>query len=85
MHQLALAHGGHGLLFPQGHGPLLHAQAAGADADGAGADQNDLMACVPQVGQRSGQTVQASQICAPALMGQGGCADLHDDAPAAGL
>ena len=85
VHQLTLTHGGHGLLLPQGHGPLLHAQAAGADADGAGADQNDLMSRVPQVGQGPGQTVQTSEIGAPPLMGQGGRADLHDDTPAAGL
>ena len=49
IHQLALAHGGGGLLGGNVLGPLRQVQLAEAHSNGSGGHQNDLMSCILQV------------------------------------
>ena len=49
IHQLALAHGGGGLLGGNVLGPLRQVQLAEAHGDGTGGHQNDLMPGILQV------------------------------------
>ena len=55
-----------------------------AGGDGAGGDQDDLAAGQPAGGYRVDQGVQASGVEAAFGGGQGGRADLHDDASGGG-
>ena len=80
VHQLALPHCGGGLLAPQLTGPLGQTQLHRAHADGAGGDQNDLMAHVLQVGEDPGQGIHLPKIHAPALPQKGGGAYFHNKA-----
>ena len=79
MHHAALAHGGGRLLHPQFLWPLGKAQAGGAHADGAGADQNDLMAHTLEVRQDPHQMLHAAKIKASGLVGEGRGANLDHD------
>ena len=78
VHHLALAHRRHGLLHPQLLGALLQAQLSHPHTDGAGGDQDHLMALSMQVGEHPGQVIHAAQVDAAVGPGEGGGAHLHD-------
>ena len=79
VHQLALAHGGGGLLGGHVGGLAGQVQLAHAHADGAGGDQNHLMAGVFQVGEHLDQLLHVADVQPPGGVGQGGGAHLYND------
>ena len=81
IHQLALAHGGGGLLGGHVGRPAGQVQLAHPHADGAGGHQDGLIPHALQIGQYTGQMLHVLQVEAPGLPGEGGCAHL-DHQPA---
>ena len=79
IHQLALAHGGGGLLGGHILGPPGQVQLAHAHADGAGGHQNDLMSRVFQVAEHLAQPLHPLDVQAPCGVGQRGGAHLYND------
>ena len=81
MHHPALAHGGGGLLHPQGPGPLVQAHPGRAHGDGPGGHQDDLMPPAAEIRQHPDQTLHAPQVQAAGAVGQGGGAHLDHHPP----
>ena len=80
VHQLALSHGGGGLLGGHVLGLLPQPQLADPHADGAGGDQNDFMARVFDITDYTAQRLHPADIQMPRGVGQGGGADFDYDA-----
>ena len=72
VHQLALAHGGGGLLGGHVAGLAGQVQLAHPHANGPGGHQNHLVPRVFQVGQHLHQLLHVADVQPPGGMGQGG-------------
>ena len=80
VHQLALAHGGGGLLTGHVGGLAGQVQLAHAHADGAGGHQDHLVSGVLQVGQDLHQILHVADIHMAGSMGQSGSTNFNNDA-----
>ncbi len=80
VHEFTLAYCGHGLLHPQGSGPLAQAQLAHTHADSPRGHQNDLVSLAVEVGQHHSQPVNGSEIHTAIVPGQGRGAHLDHHA-----
>ena len=80
VHQLALPHGGAGLLGGHITGAGGQGQLAHSHADGTGRDENDLVPCVIQVAQHLDQILCVADVQPPGGVCQRGGAHFDDDA-----
>ena len=80
IHQLALANGGSGLFPGNVPGTLPQAQLPHAHSDGAGRDQNDLIARVFDIADDLAQLSDPADIQMSGGVGQGGGPDFYNDA-----
>ena len=79
VHELALAHGGGGLLGGHVGGTAGQVQLAHPHADGAGGHQDQLVPGIFQVGQHLDQLLHMADVHHAGGMGEGGSADFYDD------
>ena len=79
MHQLALSHGGRGLLDRQLGGPLAHAQLHRAHADGARGDEDDLVPGAADIREYPRQMVHIPEVQTAGAVRQGRGTDLDHD------
>ena len=80
VHKLALAHGGRGLLGRHVHRLFAEAQLAYAHADGARGDEDHFVARVLEIAEYLAQRLHLPDVEPPRGVGDGGGADLDDDA-----
>jgi len=80
VHQLALAHGGGGLLGGHIGGLAGQVEFAHPHADGAGGDKDHLVSRVLQIGEDLHQLLHVADIQMARGVGQSGCTDFDDNA-----
>src|SRR5690606_4731554 len=84
LHEQGLADGGAGLFFGEVGGFALEAEAAHAEADRAGGDDDDLDAVAAERGDAGGEGGDPFRIQLPDTGGEHAGAELDDDAPGFG-
>ena len=78
VHEFALADGSDCLLFTCCGGALLEVKVADADTDGAGTYKKDFLAAVHEIGDRTTEPVDISQVHFAIVVCEGRSADLDD-------